>query len=106
MRTTWKLAAEAEEATKLLRCLRKEGVGLGEMEATITKQLKAKKSGKGGYKRRGELLGTMFAEKLDDSYITEVKRRRRRAVDRQKLEVMLGGSRDKKCKATIKELKK
>ena len=83
--TTWMQAAEAEEASKLLRCLKKERVGTREMEGTLTRQMKAKKVGRDKFKRRWECLEPMFAEKLEDSYRWEVKRRRR-AVDRKKLE--------------------
>ena len=41
----WKQTAEVEEATKMLRTLRYEKVGLREMEVSVSKQEKAKKSG-------------------------------------------------------------
>ena len=88
--TTWTQSTEAEEGSKLLRALRREGVGTKEMEGTVTRQMKAKKMGDKIYKRRGDLLKTLFAEKLEDSYRWEVKRRRRRAIDRMKLEDLLG----------------
>ena len=96
--TRWKQTTEAEEVTKLLRVLRKEKVGLHEMEVVVTKQLKARKVGGGTFKRRGELLEILFTEKLDDSMRQEVKRRRRRALDRIKLEGMLGGPKSRRSR--------
>ena len=49
--TTWMQSTEAEEASKLLRTLRREGIGTKEMEGTVTKQLKAKKTGDKIYRR-------------------------------------------------------
>ena len=92
--------------TKLLRVLRKEKVGLHEMEVVVTKQLKARKVGGGTFKRRGELLEILFTEKLDDSMRQEVKRRRRRALDRIKLEGMLGGPKSRRSRTSIKNLKR
>ena len=106
LKTTWMQATEAEEATKLLRTLKRIKVGTREMEATVTKQLKAKKVGDKVYKRRGEFLEILFAEKLEDSYRWEVKRRTRRAVDRDKLEKLLGGPKTRRCRNTIKEVKR
>jgi hypothetical protein len=91
--------------SKLLRTLRKEGVGTREMEGVVTRQLKAKKTEGGIFRRRGELLATLFAEKLEDNQKTEIKRRRWRAIDRAKLEGMLGGSKTRKTKSTIKNIK-
>ena len=103
--TTWTQSTEAEEASKLLRTLRREGIGTKEMEGTVTKQLKAKKKRDKVFKRRGDLLETLFAEKLEDSYRWEVKRRRRRAIDRMKLEDLLG-PKTRRCRNIIKEIKK
>ena len=102
--TTWTRSTEAEEGSKLLRALRREGVGTKEMEGTVTRQVKAKKMGDKIYKRRGELLKTIFAEKLEDSYRWEVKRRRRRAIDRMKLEDLLG-AKSRRYRNIIKEVK-
>ena len=74
------------------------------MEGTVTSQLKAKKSGDKIYKRRGELLEIMFKEKLEDSYRWEVKRRRRRFIDRKKLEDLLG-PKSRRCRNIIRKLK-
>jgi hypothetical protein len=101
LKTTWMHATEAEEATKLLRTLRKEKVGTLEMEGTVTKQLNAKKVEENIYKRRGELLEMLFAEKLEDSHRWEVKRRTRRAVDRLKLEDLLGGANTRRCRKLV-----
>ena len=38
-------ATEAEEGSKLLRTLRREGIGTKEMEVTVAKQVNAKKTG-------------------------------------------------------------
>ena len=103
--TTWTQSTEAEEASKLLRTLRREGIGTKEMEGTVTKQLKAKKTGDKVFKRIGDLLETLFAEKLEDSYRWEVKRRRRRAIDRMKLEDLIG-PKTRRCRNIIKETKK
>ena len=102
--TTWIQSTEAEEASKLLRSLRKKGIGTREMEGAVTNLLKSKKTGDKIYKRRGELLTTLFAEKLEDSYRWEVKRRGRRAIDRMKLEDLLG-PKSRRCRNMIKEIK-
>ena len=104
LKTTWTQAAEAEEASRLLRSLRKEGVGTEEMEGTVTSYCKAKKTGDKIYKRRGELLEVLFKEKLEDSYRWEVKRRRRRTIDRKKLEELLDPN-SRRCRNIIRELK-
>ena len=103
--TTWTQATEAEEGSKLLRTLRREGIGTKEMEVTVAKQVNAKKTGEKIFKRRGELLETLFAEKLEDSYRWEVKRRRRRAIDRMKLEDLLG-AKSRRCRNIVKEIKR
>ena len=102
--TTWIQSTEAEEASKLLRSLRKKGIGTREMEGAVIKLLKSKKTGDKIYKRRGELLTTLFAEKLEDSYRWEVRRRGRRAIDRMKLEDLLG-PKSRRCRNMIKEIK-
>ena len=47
----WKKTADSEESTKFLKNLKKEGVGTGEMEVLVLKQLKMKKAGEDRYKR-------------------------------------------------------
>ena len=103
--TTWMQATEAEEGSKLLRTLRREGIGTKEMEVTVAKQVNAKKTGEKIFKRRGDLLGILFAEKLEDSYRWEVKRRWRRSIDRMKLEDLLG-AKSRRCRNSVKNIKK
>ena len=88
----------------MLRTLRYEKVGTRDMEGVVSKQEKAKQSG-GRYKRRGELLETLFAEKIEDSLRKEVKRRRRRNLERGKLEERLGGPKSRKARNAISKIK-
>ena len=51
---------EAEENRRFLEVMRRKGIGTAEMEAVIQQQLKLKKVRDDKYKRRKELLNTLF----------------------------------------------
>ena len=85
----WSKTVDAEENTKFLSRLSKLGIGTGEMEAVILRQLKVKKSSD-KYKRRDELLKILFKEKLDDAKTWEGEKRRKRNKTRKEIEDKLG----------------
>ena len=93
-----------QENTRFLSKLRKAGLGTGEMEAIIHQQLKGKKV-LGNYKRRDELLGVLFREKIDDAKVWEGERRKKRNMLRKKVEESLG-AKSRKYKNLIKELRR
>ena len=81
---------EAEENRRFLEVMRRKGIGTAEMEAVIQQQLKMKKVRDDKYKRRKELLNTLFGEKLDDAKAWEREQRKKRNRKRKEIEERMG----------------
>ena len=90
---TWTGTMEAEERTKLIRKLIREGIGTNDVEGYVVKQA-AMKFGRGKGERKEGKVRREMSDKLEDCEEWEQKMRKDRGRARGELEKLMGNRSD------------